>query len=145
MLLWKGGPGGTAGFGPESAACTGQQPSCLPAPQADVLQGMVRGVLDGNAPVDKYLAGAGIGLGLTLFPIGGLGVLIGLAMYLPASITFTYGLGCLVTVAAERFGGARLVGDKIVPIAAGLIVGEALTALTMTLITLATGGAGGGH
>jgi uncharacterized oligopeptide transporter (OPT) family protein len=44
----------------------------------------------------------------------------------------------------EKAKGYRYVGDVIVPIAAGLIVGEALTALTLTMIDLASGG-GGGH
>jgi putative OPT family oligopeptide transporter len=142
LLLWKGGPGGTMGFGPESAACTSGSGGCLSAPQADVLRGMITGVLDGNAPVDKYAAGGAVGLGLTMFPIGGLGVLIGLAMYLPFSITFTYGLGTMASMAIEKIKGHRYVADVIIPIAAGLIVGEALTALGMTMVTLAGGGAG---
>ncbi len=141
IILWKAGPGGTAGFGPESQACLEKLPGCLPAPQASVLQGMIKGVLSGQAPVDKYLAGAVIGGGLTLFPIGGLGVLIGLAMYLPFDITFGYGIGCMITLIAEKRKGHRFISDVIVPLAAGFIVGEALTALTMTLIQLGGGGA----
>jgi uncharacterized oligopeptide transporter (OPT) family protein len=140
MLLWQGGPGGENGFGPESPACMDDSiPGCLPAPQAGVLQGMINGVLEGNAPVDKYVAGAAIGGGLALFPIGGLGVLIGLAMYLPFEITLGYGIGCLATMAIERVKGFRYVGDVVVPVAAGLIVGEALTNLTITMIKLAGG------
>jgi putative OPT family oligopeptide transporter len=141
IILWKAGPGGTAGFGPESQACLEKMPGCLPAPQASVLQGMIKGVLSGQAPVDKYVAGAVIGGGLTLFPIGGLGVLIGLAMYLPFDITFGYGIGCMITLIAEKRKGHRFISDVIVPLAAGFIVGEALTALTMTLIELGGGGA----
>ncbi len=145
MLLWSGGEGGINGFGPKSVACAEKLPGCLPAPQASVLEGMVKGVLSGDAPVDKYVSGAFIGAGLTLFPIGGLGVLFGLAMYLPFEITLGYGIGCTITIIIEKLKGQRYVSDVIVPVAAGLIVGEALTALTLTLITLATGGGGGGH
>jgi uncharacterized oligopeptide transporter (OPT) family protein len=142
MLLWKGGPGGMNGFGPESPACLDDSiPGCLPAPQAGVLQGMITGVLEGNAPVDKYVAGAAIGGGLALFPIGGLGVLVGLAMYLPFEITLGYGIGCLTTMGIEKIKGYRFVGDVVVPLAAGLIVGEALTSLTITMIKLGAGGA----
>ncbi len=143
VLLWKSGPGGTNGFGPDSYACVHKLSDCLPAPQASVLEGMIKGVLSGNAPVDKYLAGAGIGAGLALVPIGGLGVLIGLAMYLPFEITLGYGIGCLLSMAIEKVKGHRYIADVIVPLAAGLIVGEALTALTLTIIDLARAGGHG--
>ena len=96
-------------------------------------------MIEGNAPVDKYVAGAAIGGGLALFPIGGLGVLIGLAMYLPFEITLGYGVGCLTTILIEKKKGYRYIGDVVVPLAAGLIVGEALTNLTLTMIKLAGG------
>ena len=144
LLLWSSGPGGTEGFGPESPACVARTADCLPAPQAGVLQAMIQSVLAGDAPLDKYLAGAVIGGSLALFPIGGLGVLIGLAMYLPFEITLGYGIGCVVHIVLEKVKGKRFIGDVVVPVAAGLIVGEALTSLTLTLIRLATGADGGG-
>ena len=140
LILWKGGAGGINGFGPESAACLAKATNCLPAPQAGVLSGMIEGVLGGNAPTDKYVAGALVGGSLALVPIGGLGVLVGLAMYLPFEITFGYGIGCAITMALEKAKGYRFIGDIIVPLAAGLIVGEALTALILTVT-----GQGGGH
>lgn len=139
LLLWSGGPGNTAGFGPESFACVHKQAGCLPAPQAGALQAMINGVLSGNAPIDKYFAGAIIGGGLAIFPIAGLGVLVGLAMYLPFEITLGYGLGCLVSMALQHVRGARFYGEKLVPLAAGLIVGEALTNLGLTIVTLSGG------
>lgn len=134
MLLWQAGEGGSNGFGPESTACVNKMAECLPAPQASVLQGMIDGVLSGNAPVDKYLAGAAVGGALALFPIGGLGVLIGLAMYLPFEITFGYGIGCLVSMGVEKLKGRRFIADVLIPLAAGLIVGEALTNLIFTAV-----------
>jgi putative OPT family oligopeptide transporter len=128
MLLWQT-PDGTPGFGPESLACIEGTASCLSAPQAGALQGMISGVVGGEAPLDKYLAGGILGGVVTLFPVGGLGVLLGLAMYLPFSITLGYGIGCLMTMGMEWRLGPRFIEDKIVPLAAGLIVGEALTAL----------------
>ncbi|MCA9632426.1 MAG: OPT/YSL family transporter, partial [Myxococcales bacterium] len=139
LLLWKAGPDGTAGFGPASVACLEKTPDCLPAPQASVLKGLIEGVLKGNAPVDKYLSGAGIGAALSAFPIGGLGVLVGLAMYLPFSITLSYGFGCVVALGLERAFGRRFTADKTVPLAAGFIVGEALTALAYTLVKVLGG------
>ncbi len=141
LLLWQAGPGGSGGFGPDSVACVEKTADCLPAPQAAVLKGLIEGVVSGTAPVDKYLSGAGIGAALAAFPVGGLGVLVGLAMYLPFSITLSYGFGCLVAILLERRWGRRFTADKVVPLAAGFIVGEALTALGYTLVKM-LGGAG---
>ena len=88
------------------------------------------------------MAGAGIGAALGLYPVGGLGVLVGLAMYLPFHITFGYALGCATSIAFTRARGQAFFADTLVPIAAGLVVGEALTALGTTLLQLATGGGG---
>jgi len=135
LLLWQT-PDGSPGFGPESQACIDATASCLSAPQAGALQGMISGVVGGEAPLDKYLAGSILGGVVTLFPVGGLGVLLGLAMYLPFSITLGYGIGCLMTMAMEWRLGPRFIEDKIVPLAAGLIVGEALTALGFSIVKI---------
>ncbi|MEO0322814.1 MAG: OPT/YSL family transporter [Myxococcota bacterium] len=132
LLLWQGGPGGANGFGPDTP---------LPAPQAGALEGMVNGIVQGDAPLDKYVAGAGVGAALSMFPIGGLGVLIGLAMYLPFEITLGYGIGCVASVVLEKRKGRRFYGDWIVPVGAGFIVGEALTSLTLTLVKILGGAA----
>ncbi len=70
-----------------------------------------------------------MGGALSIFPIGGIAVLVGLAMYLPFSITLAYGLGCLTAMGLERSQGRSFIARKLVPFAAGLIVGEALTQL----------------
>jgi len=141
MLLWSSGPldaqgQPTPGFGPDSVACIEGTAQCLAAPQADVLRGIIEALRDSDAAVDKYLAGATIGGALSIFPIGGVSVLVGLAMYLPFSITLAYGIGCLVSMGLERSFGASFIGRKLVPFAAGLIVGEALTALAWNLVVL---------
>ena len=119
-ILWHGGPNGANGFGEGTA---------LPAPQAAVLTGIVETLKSGQVPMDKYALGGIIGALLGLAPMAGLGVLIGLAMYLPFSITFGYGLGCLITMGVQKIKGSAWTEAKIVPIAAGLIVGEALTGM----------------
>ncbi|MCB9742682.1 MAG: OPT/YSL family transporter [Alphaproteobacteria bacterium] len=139
MLLWQT-PDGAPGFGPESRACLEGLPGCLTAPQAGALQGMVEGVVGGDAPLDKYTAGAIMGAAVSLFPVGGMGVLFGLAMYLPFDITFGYGLGCLASMAIEKARGATFIEQKVVPFAAGLIVGEALTELGYSIYTILNGG-----
>ncbi len=135
-VLWEG-PGGTPGFGPASIACMEKQPGCLSAPQAGALQGMIEALQSSDAAVDKYTSGALIGAALSIFPIGGIAVLLGLAMYLPFSITLAYGVGNLVAMALEARLGRVFIGRTLVPFAAGLIVGEALTQLVWNLVKTA--------
>ena len=129
-LLW--GDGG--GFGPE--ATTG-----LSAPQGEALKGILEGLSLGEAPLDKYVAGAMIGLALGLHPVSGLGVLIGLAMYLPFEITLTYAIGCCGAMVLARLKSREWMSDTLIPVAAGLIIGEALTNIVSVIIRLSLGGA----
>ena len=80
-------------------------------------------------PVMKYLAGLTIGLLVSLFVSPGLGVMIGLSLYLPFKYMIVFGIGGLLSIYITRRFGTRLAEDKGVPIAAGLIVGEALVML----------------
>jgi len=117
-VLWQSGPGGQGGFG------EGTQ---LPAPQAGALRGIIEAVKSGDVPLDKYLMGGTVGALLGAAPMAGLGVLIGLAMYLPFDITLGYGVGCLIHMHLRKTKGPAFCQHKLVPFAAGLIVGEALT------------------
>lgn len=137
FLLW--GPDG-GGFGPQSAACLSGGADCLAAPQAGALQSVVESLQSGDSAVDKYVGGAILGGALSIFPIGGVAVLVGLAMYLPFDITLGYGIGCLGNMALKKRFGPRFIGRKLVPVAAGLIVGEALVQLVWTLGKLVAGG-----
>ncbi len=130
-LFWRGGPGGQGGFGPGTA---------LPAPQAGALMGIIEAVDTGNVPVDKYAMGAILGGLLGAAPMAGLGVLVGLAMYLPFSITLGYGIGCFISMGLQKWKGAAFIEHKLVPVAAGLIVGEALTGMGHTVFVILTGG-----
>ncbi|MCB9060765.1 MAG: OPT/YSL family transporter [Halobacteriovoraceae bacterium] len=108
----------------------------LPAPQAGVLMGIINGLKDGSVPIDKYILGGTIGAILTSAPMAGLGVLIGLAMYLPFSITLGYGIGCLAQMFLEKTKGPAFCEHKLVPFAAGLIIGEALTGVISAFIQI---------
>jgi uncharacterized oligopeptide transporter (OPT) family protein len=119
-VLWTSGPDGQGGFGEGTA---------LPAPQAGALMGMIDAVKSGNVPIDKYVMGGIVGALLGAAPITGLGVLIGLAFYLPFSITLGYGIGCLANMALKKKYGMEFIEHKVVPLAAGFIVGEALTGM----------------
>jgi putative OPT family oligopeptide transporter len=116
-ILWTGGPQGRHGFGEGTA---------LPAPQGGALMGMIEAVRDNDVPIDKYTLGGAIGALLGAAPISGLGVLVGLSMYLPFYITFGYGIGCLLQMTLQRWKGMAFTEHQLVPFAAGLIVGEAL-------------------
>ena len=91
-------------------------------------------------PKDKYALGACVGLLLGAAPMAGLGVLVGLAMYLPFYITLGYGCGCLLQMAIRKAKGSAFCEHKLVPVAAGVIVGEALTGMGHALFSVLLAG-----
>lgn len=97
----------------------------LPAPQGQALASMVEGIMGGDVPTQKYLAGAVLG-GLLSAVIGGLGITVGLGFYLPFNIVLTYSLGTLSRELSDRYKGKAWSENIGIPVAAGLIVGEAL-------------------
>ncbi|MGW8282223.1 MAG: OPT family oligopeptide transporter [Gemmatimonadota bacterium] len=106
----------------------------LPAPQGQALASVIQGILGGDVPTDKYLTGAGLGALLSASGIGGLGVLVGLGFYLPFNIVLTYTVGTLLRVFADWKVGKQWSEDVGIPIAAGLIVGEALVGVGYSMI-----------
>lgn len=98
----------------------------LPAPQGQALASVIQGILGGDVPVEKYIAGAGMGALLSASGIGGLGILVGLGFYLPFNIVLTYSLGTATRVIMDWKKGHRFSDEIGIPVAAGLIVGEAL-------------------
>ncbi|MDX1570013.1 MAG: OPT/YSL family transporter [Xanthomonadales bacterium] len=109
----------------------------LPAPQGQALASMVEGVLGGDVPMQQYIAGALLGGVLSAFQ-GGLGITVGLGFYLPFNIVLTYALGTLARVLADRYKGKRWSEDTGIPVAAGLIVGEALVGVGFAIYYVAT-------
>jgi putative OPT family oligopeptide transporter len=105
----------------------------LPAPQGEALAGMIESVTSGNVPLYRYGAGAGLGLVLALSGLGGIGVMIGLGFYMPFDIALTYTIGNLVRIVAEKRKGVRWCEETGIPVAAGLIVGEALVGVGVAL------------
>ncbi|MBT8070797.1 MAG: OPT/YSL family transporter [Gammaproteobacteria bacterium] len=94
----------------------------LPAPQGQALASMVNGIIGGDVPTQKYLAGAG----LLSLASPGLGITVGLGFYLPFSIVLTYSIGTLLRVISDWKLGDSFAERTGIPIAAGVIVGEAL-------------------
>jgi len=108
----------------------------LPAPQGQALASMINGILGGDVPVQKYMAGAGLGAILSASGIGGLGILVGLGFYLPFNIVLTYTLGTVARVFTDFRFGKRFGEEVGVPVAAGLIVGEALVGVGVALFRI---------
>jgi putative OPT family oligopeptide transporter len=108
----------------------------LPAPQGQALASMVSGIMGGDVPAQKYLAGAGLGAMLSIFQPG-LGITVGLGFYLPFNIVLTYSIGTVIRVASDYRLGNSYAENTGIPVAAGFIVGEALVgvgyAITMIL------------
>ena len=111
----------------------------LPAPQAQALASTIDGIMGGDVPTEKYAAGAVLG-GVLSALMGGLGITVGLGFYLPFNIVLTYSLGTLGRELTDRFKGKNWSEQIGIPVAAGLIVGEALVgvghAIGMVLETL---------
>jgi putative OPT family oligopeptide transporter len=105
----------------------------LPAPQGKALASMIQGILGGDIPLQKYLGGAGLGMLLSSTGIGGLGVLIGLGFYLPFNIVLTYTIGTGLRLACDWKIGREFTNNVGIPIATGLMVGEALIGVAFAL------------
>jgi putative OPT family oligopeptide transporter len=111
----------------------------LPAPQGTALASMMKGILTGDVPVFKYLAGAGLGALLSATGIGGLGIQVGLGFYLPFSIVLTYTIGTILRIVSDKTMGRNFSEQVGIPIAAGLIVGEGLVGVGFAIYYIIAG------
>tara|TARA_R110002072_G_scaffold42064_12_gene118104 strand:+ start:45513 stop:47996 length:2484 start_codon:yes stop_codon:yes gene_type:complete len=109
------------------------------APQAQALQAVITGVQGGEMPYTLYGTGALIGALLGLSAFSGLGVLVGLSMYLPFAYIATYGVGCVINMFVSKAKGTSWAEEWGVPMAAGFIVGDAVLALGVNAIVLIAG------
>jgi putative OPT family oligopeptide transporter len=106
----------------------------LGAPQAGALKAAINIVQSGDVALGKYVTGALLGLVISLLVSPGLGVMIGLSLYLPFEYMIVFGLGGIISILVTRAKGARWAEDKGVPVAAGLIVGDALVGIVDALL-----------
>lgn len=111
----------------------------FPAPQGQALASTIQGITGGDVPSDKYMAGAILG-GLLSLLQAGLGITVGLGFYLPFAIVLTYSLGTLLREVVDRTQGKAWSESKGIPIAAGLIVGEALVGVGNAVQVIYNGG-----
>jgi putative OPT family oligopeptide transporter len=109
----------------------------LPAPQGQALAGMIDGIIGNDVPLQKYLAGASLGALLSATS-GGLGIMVGLGFYLPFNIVLTYTIGTIIRLVVDARVGREFVDDTGLPIAAGLIVGEAMVGIGFALYMVVT-------
>ena len=112
----------------------------LPAPQGQALASMINGILGGEVPLQKYIAGAGLGALLSACGVAGLGIQVGLGFYLPFNIVLTYTIGTLLRLFVDWKKGKRFSEEVGIPIAAGLIVGESLVGVGFALYYIFAGG-----
>jgi uncharacterized oligopeptide transporter (OPT) family protein len=108
----------------------------MPAPQAAALEGVINTIRGGDAPVEMFGMGGVIGALLSLSGMSGLGVLVGLSMYLPLMFLLPYGLGCFIQMIVSKIKGASWTENWGVPLAAGLIVGEGLLGIGFAFFKL---------
>ena len=94
---------------------------------------MIKGILGGEVPLQKYIAGAGLGALLSASGVAGLGIQVGLGFYLPFNIVLTYTIGTVLRLVVDWKKGKRFSEEVGIPIAAGLIVGEALVGVGFAL------------
>ena len=112
----------------------------LPAPQGQALASMINGIVGGDVPTFRYASGAGLGLLFALSGFGGIGVLVGLGFYMPFAIVLTYTIGNFARMAADKWKGREWVENSGIPIAAGLIVGEALVGVGNAMVVVFSSG-----
>jgi uncharacterized oligopeptide transporter (OPT) family protein len=105
----------------------------MPAAQAMALASVIEGIVDGNVPTYRYLAAAGLGLMLAVSGLGGIGVMVALGFYMPFNIVLTYTIGCILRIVCDKTAGKRFSEETGIPIAAGLIVGEALVGVGIAI------------
>jgi putative OPT family oligopeptide transporter len=133
LLIWNAGGIDSVtgekipGFGPGTE---------IEAPQAVALGATIDAVIQGDVPVEKFLAGGIIGALLSFTAIPGLGVIMGIAMYLSMKYILPYGLGSIISIILLKKKGKGWVEDKGLPFAAGLILGEALLTIIFALLTV---------
>lgn len=112
----------------------------LPAAQAMALKSTIQGIQGGDIPLAKYIAGTALGVLLSSAASGGLGIMVGLGFYLPFNIVITYTIGTLLRMFFDWKKGKRFCEEVGIPLAAGLIVGEALVGVGFAIYFVFIGG-----
>lgn len=105
----------------------------MPAAQAVALASVIEGIVEKDVPTYRYAAAATLGLLLAISGLGGIGVMVALGFYMPFDIVLTYTIGCILRILCDKLAGKRFSEEVGIPIAAGLIVGEALVGVGIAI------------
>lgn len=111
----------------------------LPSPQGQALASMISAILGGDIPIQKYLSGVGFGALLSSTGLGGLGIMVGLGFYMPFNIVLTYTIGSVLRIVVDKKKGIEFTESVGIPVAAGLIVGEALMGVGFAIYNIIAG------
>ncbi len=108
----------------------------ISAPQATLMKVIVEGMMDGGLPWGLLAVGAGLAAVLALFRVSVMPVAIGI--YLPVGLGVTMFVGGMVRLAVDRIRGASSAegGDTGTLFSAGLVAGEGLCGIVLTLLSL---------
>lgn len=115
------------------------------APQATALSGTIdvlTGTTSGPAGASaaetyiRYGIGGILGTLLTLAAGGGLGVQVGLSMYLPFATISAFGIGVLLSILYKNKVGEKQFEEYGIPVAAGLLVGDSLAGVADSMLNL---------
>lgn len=104
----------------------------LPAPQANLMYLVTKGVLDGNLPWVPVCIGMAIAACVEMMGIGSLPFAVGL--YLPLGLSTTLAFGGLIHYAFHRFTPIKLhklMYDRGLLLCSGLVAGDALVGLIL--------------
>ena len=111
----------------------------LPAPQANLMYLISQGVMEGNLPWVPVCIGMAIAACVEMMGIGSLPFAVGL--YLPLELSTTLAFGGLIHYFFHRFTPVDMhkkMYDYGLLLCAGLVAGDALTGLTIALISAST-------
>ena len=64
--------------------------------------------------------------------------MVALGFYMPFDIVLTYTIGCTLRIICNKTAGSRFAEEIGIPIAAGLIVGEALVGVGIAMVKVFT-------
>jgi uncharacterized oligopeptide transporter (OPT) family protein len=107
----------------------------LPAPQAGLMAQLTQGIVGGQ--MAWGLLGIGAAMGLSMLLCGARApMLIAVGMYIPFDTSSAILLGGGLRWLADKFGNAQTVEAKGTLLASGLIAGEAIVAMLLSVASL---------
>lgn len=113
-----------------------EHPNPLPAPQANLMATVIKGLLSQNLPWGLVLTGMGISAVMELCGVSSLAFAVG--AYLPLSSTTPIFVGGLVKWLADKYKGSKTEESEVGPgalFSSGLIAGGSITGIVIAILT----------